>query len=48
MLFIGALSGALGLMLAYQLDIAAGGTIVLVSVGLFFVTLFARLIRGRL
>jgi ABC-type Mn2+/Zn2+ transport system permease subunit len=46
--FIGALSGALGLVLAYQLDIAAGGTIVLVAVALFFVTLLARLISGRI
>lgn len=45
---IGSLSGALGLVLAYQLDVAAGGTIVLVAVALFLITLIARLIRGRI
>lgn len=44
---IGSVSGALGLVLAYQLDVAAGGTIVLVAVALFFLTLFARLLSGR-
>ena len=43
---IGSLSGVVGLVLAYQLDLAAGGTIVLVAVALFFVTLLARLL-GR-
>ena len=43
---IGALSGVVGLVLAYQLDLAAGGAIVLVAVALFFVSLAARLV-GR-
>ena len=41
---IGSLSGVAGLVAAYQLDIAAGGAIVLVAVMLFFVTLLARLL----
>lgn len=41
---IGALSGVAGLVLAYQLDIAAGGAIVLVAVVLFFLTLLAGLL----
>ena len=41
---IGALSGVAGLVLAYQLDIAAGGAIVLVAVTLFFMTLLARML----
>ncbi len=44
---IGSLSGVTGLVLAYQLDIAAGGAIVLVAVSLFFVALLARLLAGR-
>lgn len=44
---IGSLSGVVGLVLAYQLDIAAGGTIVLVAVSLFFVTILARLLSPR-
>ncbi len=42
---LGAVSGAAGLVVAYQLDLAAGGAIVLVSVGLFFVSLLVA--RGR-
>lgn len=44
---IGSVSGVAGLMVAYQFDIAAGGTIVLVTVALFFVTVFGQLVRGR-
>ena len=39
---LGAASGAVGLALAYWLDLAAGGAIVLVSVALFFLSLLAR------
>ena len=45
---IGSLSGVAGLVLAYQLDIAAGGAIVLVAVVLFFVTLLAHFIRRNI
>ena len=44
---VGSLSGVTGLVLAYQLDIAAGGAIVLVAVALFFITLLARLLSRR-
>ena len=47
-MLIGSLSGVAGLVLAYQLDIAAGAAIVLVAVALFFVTLAVRLIGRRL
>jgi ABC-type Mn2+/Zn2+ transport system permease subunit len=39
---LAALSGAAGLALAYRIDLAAGGTIVLVAAALFFVSLLAR------
>lgn len=42
---LGAACGAAGLALAYALDLAAGGTIVLVSVALFFASLLLRLGR---
>lgn len=42
---IGSLSGVAGLVGAYQLDIAAGGAIVLVAVALFFITLVVHLIH---
>ena len=44
---VGSLSGVAGLVLAYQLDVAAGGTIVLVAVSLFFVTLLARMLSRQ-
>ena len=43
---VGALCGALGLVLSYQLDIAAGGTIVLVATVLFFASIAVRHGRG--
>ena len=42
---VGMLSGVVGLVLAYHFDIAAGGSIVMVAVALFFVTLLAHFIR---
>ncbi len=39
---IGSVSGIVGLVLAYQLDIAPGGAIVLVAVTLFFVALLVK------
>ncbi|HYB99170.1 MAG TPA: metal ABC transporter permease [Candidatus Limnocylindrales bacterium] len=39
---LGALSGIAGLVLSYQLDVAAGGAIVLVAVSCFFLSLFVR------
>jgi len=39
---LGAGSGALGLALAYAVDLAAGGTIALVAVGLFFASVLLR------
>ena len=44
---VGSVSGVAGLVLAYQLDIAAGGAIVLVAVALFFTTLLARLLSRQ-
>ncbi len=44
---VGSLSGILGLVLAYHFDLAAGGSIVIVAVMLFFITLLARLLVGR-
>ncbi|MCY4487326.1 MAG: metal ABC transporter permease [Deltaproteobacteria bacterium] len=41
---VGSLSGILGLVLAYHFDLAAGGSIVIVAVALFFITLLARLL----
>jgi len=38
---LGAASGVVGLVASYQLNLAAGGTIVLVSVAAFFVSLIA-------
>ncbi len=44
---IGALSGVVGLVLAYQFDLAAGGSIVMVAVALFFITLLAHFIHRQ-
>ena len=44
---VGSLSGLLGLVLAYHFDLAAGGSIVLVAVALFFFTMLARVLTGR-
>ena len=41
---VGSLSGILGLVLAYHFDLAAGGSIVMVAVALFFIALLARLL----
>lgn len=43
---LGAAAGVLGLALAYALDLAAGGAIVLVSVALFFASLLLRARRS--
>jgi zinc/manganese transport system permease protein len=42
---LGALSVAGGLLLSYHYDLAAGATIVLVEVAVFFVTLAVQAIR---
>jgi ABC-type Mn2+/Zn2+ transport system permease subunit len=42
---LGALSVAAGLLLSYHYDLAAGATIVLVEVGVFFVALTVQAIR---
>jgi ABC-type Mn2+/Zn2+ transport system permease subunit len=39
---LGAAAGILGLILAYQFDLAAGGAIVLVAVAIFFLSVLAR------